>query len=185
MVAGGGAHVARVARARLRHAARRPPAPPLPRRPTSQLAAAGDRFTTAPDDANEQAWTEPWFFAQLADTQFGMFTRDETWEEEKALAARAVERINKIKPKFVVVCGDLVNALPNGPQPKPEAQEAQVQDFKKVMGRIDEDIRLVCVCGNHDVGDRPNAATVRRYTGRFGAGPAPTPTYPSLWILTH
>ena len=24
--------------------------------------------------------------AQLADTQFGMFTGDETWEEEKALA---------------------------------------------------------------------------------------------------
>ena len=64
--------------------------------------------------------------------------------------------------------------LPGGsPQPKPEAQEAQVQDFKRVMGKIDEDVRLVCLCGNHDVGDRPNAATLRRYTGRFGTAPAP------------
>ena len=38
-------------------------------------------------------------------------------------------------------------------------QTAQVADFKRVIGEVDECIALVCLCGNHDVGDRPNAMT--------------------------
>merc|ERR1739845_58013 len=36
------------------------------------------------------------------------------------------------------------------------------------MGTIDEDIPLVCVCGNHDIGNRPNALTIAKYKEDFG-----------------
>jgi 3',5'-cyclic AMP phosphodiesterase CpdA len=164
----------RTARAQLRYTARRP-------RSTQQAAAdlgengrfaAAGAHTLRPgaplNQHTEREWAGPFMFAQLADTQFGMFKQDESWAEEEALAQAAVRHINRLKPKFVVVCGDLVNALPNGPEPRPEQQAAQVRDFKRVMSGIDESIQLVCVCGNHDVGDRPNAATIDLYESRFG-----------------
>ena len=163
----------------LRHAARRPRC--------TQAAADGDdgRFLAAAgrtlrpgaalDQHAEREWAGPFMFAQLADTQFGMFKQDKTWAEEEALAQAAVRHINRLKPKFVVVCGDLVNALPSGPAPRPEEQAAQVRDFKRVMSGIDKSIQLVCVCGNHDVGDRPNAATIDLYESRFGD------TYFAFW----
>jgi hypothetical protein len=44
----------------------------------------------------------------------------------------------------------------------------QVQDFKEYMSLIDASIPLVCVCGNHDVGDRPTPDTIALYRSRFG-----------------
>ena len=168
---------ARASMAKLRYAARRPQAAPTAANDARFLAAAGR--TLGPlatlDQAAESEWAGPFFFAQLADTQFGMFKEDETWAEEEALAEAAVAHINRLKPKFVVVCGDLVNAMPNGGAPRPEQQEEQVRDYKRVMGGIDESIQLVCVCGNHDVGDRPNAATIDLYETRFGD------TYLAFW----
>ena len=28
------------------------------------------------------------------------------------------------------------------------------------MGGVNEDVPLVCVCGNHDIGDKPNRKTI-------------------------
>lgn len=39
---------------------------------------------------------------------------------------------------------------------------------QEVMGKIDPDIPLLCVCGNHDVGNVPNKVTIDRYTSEFG-----------------
>ena len=36
------------------------------------------------------------------------------------------------------------------------------------MSAIDPDIPLLCVCGNHDVGNAPNKVTIDRYTSDFG-----------------
>jgi hypothetical protein len=36
------------------------------------------------------------------------------------------------------------------------------------MSKIDEDIPLLCVCGNHDVGNTPNKVTLERYRNDFG-----------------
>ena len=62
-------------------------------------------------------------------------------------------------PKFAIVCGDLVHAMPSGPADSnsydPAAQAAQVADFKHTMSKIDADIPLVCLCGNHDLGNLP------------------------------
>lgn len=83
----------------------------------------------------------------------------------------AVSHINRLKPAFVVVCGDLINAFPSNPS---EAAE-QTAAFKKAARRIDPSIPLVCVCGNHDIGNVPNAATIKTYTSAFG------PDYFTFW----
>ena len=54
------------------------------------------------------------------------------------------------KPKFFVICGDLVDAMPS----EVELRKKQVYDLKFVLRELDPEIKLVCVCGNHDVGDK-------------------------------
>ncbi|MCC2668579.1 MAG: Calcineurin-like phosphoesterase superfamily domain protein, partial [Armatimonadetes bacterium] len=113
-------------------------------------------------DGPEKAWKGPFFFAQLADTQFGMFQNDERWEQESELFTRAVEQINRLKPRFVIICGDLVNQVSG------EKHAPQVREFQRIARQIDPSIPLVCVCGNHDVGNRPTSATLAAYRNDFG-----------------
>lgn len=94
-------------------------------------------------------------------------SEDDAYEAEKDMARRAVDHVNKMEPRpvFCVVCGDLVHAFPDK---APEAHAKQVGDFKDIFSGVHEDIALVCLCGNHDVGERPSAATVDLWKGRFG-----------------
>ena len=96
------------------------------------------------------------------------------------MAELAVEHINRLRPKFAIVCGDLVHAQPSGRGGRgpggvgrngydPKAQGAQVAAFKRTMSAIDSSIALVCLCGNHDLGNLPNKATVDLFTSRFGS----------------
>eukprot|EP00658_Telonema_sp_P-2_P041291 TRINITY_DN2951_c0_g1_i3.p1 TRINITY_DN2951_c0_g1~~TRINITY_DN2951_c0_g1_i3.p1 ORF type:complete len:359 (-),score=93.78 TRINITY_DN2951_c0_g1_i3:289-1365(-) len=124
-------------------------------------------------------------YKRQADTQLG-FAADPgwggdgdgaTWDQEIALAERLVDCVNALRPKprFLVVCGDLVHALPPGLKMANEGGNPtadrytnhanwlrQNSDFKRIMGRLDG-IPLVCVCGNHDVGDRPTPASIVQY----------------------
>ena len=86
----------------------------------------------------------------------------------------AADRVNAMSPapRFVCVCGDLVNAWPRlqkqtGGDANPKAQ-AQVDDLKDAFQAFREDIPLVCLCGNHDVGNRPTPATVAQYRTNWG-----------------
>lgn len=108
---------------------------------------------------------------QLADTQIGMIKRHE--EAERAQMRRAVREINRLRPAFAIVCGDLVDEFPSGERGREktsdlERRTQQEKDFKEAMNSIDPDIPLLCLCGNHDIGDRPNAVTIQRYTKHFG-----------------
>lgn len=67
------------------------------------------------------------------------------------------------KPKFLVICGDLVDAMPGW-----KDRDAQVKDLKDILKNLDNEIPLVCVCGNHDVGDKPTVDSVQLYRGDFG-----------------
>lgn len=40
--------------------------------------------------------------------------------------------------------------------------------WQAVFSGLDPSIPLLCVCGNHDVGNAPNAVTVERYVSEFG-----------------
>jgi len=79
----------------------------------------------------------------------------------------------------VIVCGDLVHAFPavfgikshtlrglSGPFV--DLSVLQVADFKKTISKIDPEIPLVCLCGNHDVGNSPTRASIDVWKSRFG-----------------
>ncbi|KAK8741670.1 hypothetical protein OTU49_002331 [Cherax quadricarinatus] len=120
---------------------------------------------------DEKRWTEPFFFIQAADTQFGMqekyMEQKEVygWDQEIAWSKQMVKDINAMypAPKFLVVCGDLLDAWPHT---EPEIRLQQEVDFKKVFAGLK--IPLVCVCGNHDIGNTPTPDTVGSYRSSFG-----------------
>ncbi|MAV38875.1 MAG: phosphoesterase [Planctomycetaceae bacterium] len=130
----------------------------------------GARFTRAQnrefqglDHAHEGKWRKPFFFLQFADTQYGMFTGDQGLEKEVTLVAQAVRHVNRLKPRFVIVCGDLTNAIPSHPR-----YGAQVRQFKADFSKVSKEIPLVCVCGNHDIGNRPDPNLIGSYRKHFG-----------------
>ena len=75
----------------------------------------------AVDGLDEREWRGPFDFVVMADTQFGMMNcstdNEDDWAIEIEMADLAVRGINAMAPapRFVVVCGDLVHAMPSGP----------------------------------------------------------------------
>ncbi|KAH8067584.1 acid phosphatase [Aureococcus anophagefferens] len=81
----------------------------------------------------------------------------------------AVDKINALKPRpqFAIVCGDLVHPFPRARRASPKAG-ARHAEYQRITARIDPGIALVCVCGNHDVGNVPSRASVTKFEKRFG-----------------
>src|SRR5262245_2148477 len=102
---------------------------------------------------------EPFFFIQLSDPQFGMFTGNKDFAQETANFEFAVASVNRLRPKFVVITGDLVN--------KP-GDEAQIAEFKRIAAKIDHAIPVYNVAGNHDLENVPTPARIAAYTNQFG-----------------
>jgi len=98
-----------------------------------------------------QVQQQPWFFAVLADPQIGMFAHDQNFAQETANFEFAVANLNRLHPRFVVICGDLVNR-PGDP--------AEIAEYKRVLQKLDPSIPVYNVAGNHDVGDVPTPATI-------------------------
>lgn len=127
------------------------------------LATPRSRAYPGLNREREGRWNGAFFFIQMGDTQFGMFANDLDFRRETELVTRAVARINTLRPRFVIVCGDLVNQVPGG-----AVHAAQVAEYQRLMGEVDPAIPLVCVCGNHDVGNRPTPASIASYRRDFG-----------------
>ena len=127
---------------------------------------------------------KPLFFIQMADPQLGMFSffsnlPDEEiearrqrginarkapkkltgFEDETRLFTKAIEAANKLKPAFVVVCGDMTND---------STDEAQLAEVIRIVNLLNEDIPLHWVAGNHDAGNIPTAQSIALYRERFG-----------------
>ncbi|XP_034256067.1 serine/threonine-protein phosphatase CPPED1-like [Thrips palmi] len=131
------------------------------------------------NEASERVASDPFFFIQGADCQLGlkdMYIAEKKglppptghyWEDEIKLAKKAVECINNMQPppSFVVICGDLINAFPDADK---EMRAQQEKDFKEIMSKLNPSIPLVCVCGNHDVGNQPTPESVAVYRSSFG-----------------
>jgi predicted MPP superfamily phosphohydrolase len=124
---------------------------------------------------------DPFTFIVCADTQIGIASQNREWETELAYSRDAIRLLNNLQPRplFCCVCGDLVDmestifATWSGGDAAAiercdEVQNAQNRDWKATWNALHEDIALVCVCGNHDVGNRPNAATMQRFVAAFG-----------------
>ncbi|XP_072167259.1 serine/threonine-protein phosphatase CPPED1-like [Diadema setosum] len=119
---------------------------------------------------NEKEWTGPFCFIQGADPQYGMIDDMAEkspigWATEIELTRKAVAAINTMepKPKFFVLCGDLVHAMP-----EETGREKQEVDFREEFSKVDPSIPLVCVCGNHDIGNTPTRASIQHFNERFG-----------------
>uniref|UniRef100_A0A6G1SFZ4 Serine/threonine-protein phosphatase CPPED1 n=1 Tax=Aceria tosichella TaxID=561515 RepID=A0A6G1SFZ4_9ACAR len=125
---------------------------------------------SAPAFAN---WSGPFYFVQAADTQFGLIDRyikklePVRWDEETRLSELFVDKCNNLtpRPKFVVVCGDLTDA---DPTESAKMRQQQVHEFKRIFSKLDRSIPLVCLCGNHDVGDEPTMELIANYKRDFG-----------------
>lgn len=100
---------------------------------------------------------------QLADTQFGYASGTEDLAYEDRIARAAVAHINRLRPRFVIITGDLVDAWPGDPR-----REAQLARFRQIFGAIDRDIPLLYVSGNHDTGTPANRDRIETFRRDFG-----------------
>ena len=103
------------------------------------------------------------FFIQLSDPQFGLYaTRTpgvtgfayETGNFEKAIAAA-----NRLRPAFVLTTGDLVQ--------EPDDQ-SQVDEVKRIAGKLEAGIPMYWAAGNCDVGVTPTSEALSLHRARFG-----------------
>ena len=105
------------------------------------------------------AQEQPCNFIMLADPQFGLYEFDAGFSRETANYEFVVASINRLKPAFVIVLGDLVNK--NG-------DEKQIDEFLRISGKIDPSIPIYYVAGNHDVGHEPTPETLSAYRQKTG-----------------
>jgi 3',5'-cyclic AMP phosphodiesterase CpdA len=102
---------------------------------------------------------EPVFFVQISDPQLGMFAKNENSLQEQANLSFVVAGINRLRPAFVVVCGDLTNETGN---------RGQIELYKQIVRGVDPTIPVYNVAGNHDVGNHPAKEQLDLYREAFG-----------------
>ncbi|XP_007891890.1 serine/threonine-protein phosphatase CPPED1 [Callorhinchus milii] len=147
------------------------------------MTAPGDRqvFLRARDRGfagltaeEDSEWKGPFYFIQGADPQFGLMKawNDEDcdnggdeWKAEIQLTEQAVQAINRLtsKPKFFLLCGDLIHAMPGS-----RWREEQLGDLKRTLKGINPTIPLVFVSGNHDIGNTPTPENIAEYCSHWG-----------------
>jgi len=124
--------------------------------------------------AEQSGWDGAYDFIQLADPQLGMLRMDQDWAEEVTMLRLAVQHVNRLKPRFLLVSGDLTNVWPS--RETASVVAAQAQSFKEALRDLDPTIPLVLQPGNHDVGQDPRREDVERYKQNFGDD------YFSFWV---
>jgi len=123
-------------------------------------------------EVEESVWRGKYEFICLGDPQIGM--GDMEMEEE--FSRLAVEFINSRKHliKFVVICGDHTHNLEDfwskgDLEGGRKRRIEELKAYKEIWSKLDSKIPLVCVCGNHDVGNKPSEKTIQLYTDQFGS----------------
>lgn len=99
------------------------------------------------------------FFVQLSDPQFGFFSGDSDYAQETANLEFAIATLNRLRPAFVVVTGDLVNKA---------GDAAQIGEYRRIVARLDPAIPIYHVAGNHDVGNVPTPESLEAYRRALG-----------------
>ena len=99
------------------------------------------------------------FFIQMSDPQFGMFTANEDFSRETANFTRAIDAANRLRPAFVVVTGDLTNR---------QGDSAQIAEYRRVASTLDRSIPLYNVPGNHDLALPLSPGSVAAYRAIYG-----------------
>ena len=107
--------------------------------------------------AQKQAY--PFFIVQMTDPQFGFLENNKGFSGETSLYDKAVEKINSIKPAFVVITGDFVND---------KSDQSQWDEFDRITGKIDRSIPVWLSPGNHDIGMPPSKDDLDKYVRKYG-----------------
>lgn len=92
----------------------------------------------------EKEWSGPFCFIQAADPQLGLMKAwrvgdcdrgGDEWAEEVQLTKQAVEAINKLqpRPRFVVLCGDLIHAMPGKIRKSPGTDKYLITFLKMTL----------------------------------------------------
>ena len=102
---------------------------------------------------------QPWFFAVLSDPQFGMYAKDQNFAQETVNFEFAIANLNRLHPRFVVICGDLVNRT---------GDPAEIAEYKRILEKLDPSIPVYSVAGNHDVGNVPTPETRDGFQAAIG-----------------
>eukprot|EP00316_Scyphosphaera_apsteinii_P012134 CAMPEP_0119305612 /NCGR_PEP_ID=MMETSP1333-20130426/6572_1 /TAXON_ID=418940 /ORGANISM="Scyphosphaera apsteinii, Strain RCC1455" /LENGTH=418 /DNA_ID=CAMNT_0007308751 /DNA_START=157 /DNA_END=1413 /DNA_ORIENTATION=- len=151
-----------------------------PHDPRFQLAA--NRRFDGLQYEEEQRWRD-FDFIQLADPQLGMFRKcsgsscEKSWAEELHTLKLAVQHANRLRPRFVLISGDLADAYPSAAQPVPPpcadpreggVRAQQLRSFKAALRSLDPQIPLVLQPGNHDLGQQPLLRHIAEYRLHFG-----------------
>lgn len=124
------------------------------------LAAAALASFAACRSAPHPAERTPFFFIQMADPQFGFFSANVDFVRETANFERAIAAANRLRPAFVVICGDLTHRA---------GDTAQVAEYRRIASMLDRSIPLYSVPGNHDLANPPTSASVQSYRVQYGA----------------
>jgi serine/threonine-protein phosphatase CPPED1 len=102
---------------------------------------------------------EPTNFMMLTDSQMGLYAGDKNFIQETANFEFAVATVNRLKPAFVVILGDMINKTGD-----PE----EINEFYRISKKIDASIPTYLVAGNHDVDHIPTAKSIEAYRKNFG-----------------
>jgi 3',5'-cyclic AMP phosphodiesterase CpdA len=100
----------------------------------------------SPRPAAPAAAEARFFFIQMSDPQFGFFEENRGFSKETRNFTRAVAHLNRLKPAFVVITGDLVH--------RPGDME-QAREYLRILSTVDPSIPVHSAPGNHDVGNTP------------------------------
>eukprot|EP01038_Epipyxis_sp_PR26KG_P010236 gene10236-13769_t len=117
-------------------------------------------------------WNKEFIFMYISNPNFGFFqnnnnnnnnNNNKSFEEQDQLKA-SITAINKIRPKFVVISGNMTYNSPYEPN-----YESQVNEFRRTMARLSDTIPAVYVPGERDVGIFPTVSSIAKYRESFGA----------------
>ena len=112
-----------------------------------------------PGQSQKRNSSDPFFIIQVTDPQFGMFESDKGFGMETVLYEKAITAINRLKPDFVVITGDLVNK---------KGDTWQIAEFKRITSGISSKIPVYYSPGNHDIGESPKKSDIDAFIANFG-----------------
>ncbi len=125
------------------------------------------------------------FFIQMSDPQFGMFSRLSGMNDERiqhlreqngwnilpaakttgiaqdtALYERAIAAANQLNPAFVLISGDMT---------EDRDDPSQLAELRRITAKLHSNIPVRWAAGNWDVGNTPTPQSLEKYRGDFGA----------------
>jgi 3',5'-cyclic AMP phosphodiesterase CpdA len=116
---------------------------------------SGSEHTGATDVVVE----EPFFFIQMSDPQLGFANYNKDFDYETRNMERAIAVVNRLRPDFVVITGDLVNSYNN---------TAQLDEFARLLTLFSASIPVYLIPGNHDIKKLETGDELSPYIKRYG-----------------